>query len=87
MEVDPGRVFHEDPVESLKKLVFLRGGLKTFHDPDPDVVECIIDLLDHMEAVDAYLGAREVNFCDILVQLEHVRAYIFDLVTLFLADP
>jgi hypothetical protein len=80
-------VLHKDPVELLKQLVFFRGRLKAFHNSDPYGVEGIVDLLDHMKAVDAYLRTREVDFSDVLVELEHVHADVFDLVTLFLADP
>ena len=40
-----------------------------------------------MEAVDADLRTGKVYFSNILVQLEHVHADIFDLVTLIRADP
>ena len=40
-----------------------------------------------MKAVDTYLGAGEVYFRNILVELEQVRTEIIDLVTLFLTDP
>ena len=80
-------VLHKDPVELLKQLVFFRGHLKAFHNSDPYGVEGIVDLLDHMKDVDTYLGTGEVYFRNILVELEHVRTDIFDLVTLFLTDP
>ena len=87
IKIDSGRILHKDPVESFEQLVFLRGRLEAFHNSDSYVVERIIHLLDHMETVYADLCTWEVNFRDILVELEHIHAYIFDLVTLFLADP
>ena len=87
IKIDSGRILHKDPVESFEQLVFLRGRLETFHNSDSYVVERIIHLLDHMETVYADLRTWEVNFRDILVELEHIHADVFDLVTLFLAYP
>ena len=60
-------------------LSILRGG--------SSIDESIVDLLDHMKTVYADLCAGKVDISDILVELEHIHTDIFDIVTLFLADP